>query len=433
MTLLSSADEIWELAPTKEDLEAGARYAAISLPWTFNRMNAGSASKNQQERATRITKGIVAQEMLRRALRAKGIEPQIDRTDYRSKDMFDFELDLNGTRSRLDLKTINYYTNYAPMGRSPLTSNLIIDNADYGGPDWRHFFPALVPVDQLSQDKQAYAFAIAASIDFRRDMTTNRPWHSMTSFPYGPEWMTFVGSTKLIKAREQETQGFYVRFFYQGAGMFDPTAIHLTVRGEWDAQLQEIEINLPRNGVAENVGPFSSLLSFHLPFEEYGRFEGRILITVSQNNFTSRIDNSLRRNLNTLPTEDLVLSKVDFCNLMLPSDYRMFFSGWIMKEQFLEMCRNYTGWVWPKNSINPYENQAWSQITEDDRRKMESAGFDDCIERGLPIQAGMMKTTGRGGGACCYVFPNIGSMGGVKDTNSFVLPQDLHIMATLGE
>ena len=42
-----------------------------------------------------------------------------------------------------------------------------------------------------------------------------------------------------------------------------------------------------------------------------------------------------------------------------------------------------------------------------------------------------MKTTGRGGGACCYVYPNIGANGGVKETNLYVLPQDLRTIASL--
>ena len=53
--------------------------------------------------------------------------------------------------------------------------------------------------------------------------------------------------------------------------------------------------------------------------------------------------------------------------------------------------------------------------------------------RGLRLlQGGSSKDQdGRGGGSCCYVFPNIGRNGGVKETNLFVLPQDLKTMDSL--
>ena len=39
-------NDIWVLKPTIDDLKVGANYAAITLPWTFNRMmmNTGSIS-----------------------------------------------------------------------------------------------------------------------------------------------------------------------------------------------------------------------------------------------------------------------------------------------------------------------------------------------------------------------------------------------------
>ncbi len=43
-----------------------------------------------------------------------------------------------------------------------------------------------------------------------------------------------------------------------------------------------------------------------------------------------------------------------------------------------------------------------------------------------------MKTSGGpGGNACCYVFPNVRG-GGIRETNLYVLPQDLTIMDELG-
>ena len=49
MKLISDPDDIWVLKPTEKDLLAGAKYAAITLPWTFNRMmmNTGSSGSKR--------------------------------------------------------------------------------------------------------------------------------------------------------------------------------------------------------------------------------------------------------------------------------------------------------------------------------------------------------------------------------------------------
>jgi hypothetical protein len=106
--------------------------------------------------------------------------------------------------------------------------------------------------------------------------------------------------------------------------------------------------------------------------------------------------------------------------------------GWTRKDEFLQNCRKYTGWVWPMDKIDKYRNQAWSQITEDDQHRLETTGFAGSIQdKPRLLKAGWMKTTGRGGGACCYVFPNIGANGGVKETNLYILAQDLYTMNAL--
>ena len=113
-------------------------------------------------------------------------------------------------------------------------------------------------------------------------------------------------------------------------------------------------------------------------------------------------------------------------------DYTLYVIGWTYKDEFLQACRQYTGWVWPMDSIDKFKNQAWTQITEADRRKLEKKGFGNSIQ-GTPrmLRAGWLKTTGKGGGACCYVFPNIGANGGVKETNLYILPRDLYTMDSL--
>lgn len=433
MTLLTKPDEIWVLQPTKNDLTAGAKYASITLPWTFNRMMMTTSSRGQRKRALNIAKGIVGQNMLHRALAERGIQSQVQRKSHRDEDLFDFHLPLEGTLRKLDLKTFSYYADYDDLGRKPFSSELLVANAGYPGPDWRRFFPMLVPHTQIRQDREVYCFAIASSIDFRHDIDANPIDHALTAFPYGPA-MVFLSSNRLCLARETAGEGFYVECSYVAEGLLDGHELSLTVLGEWDGSLRKVQVPLGRNSRVSDIGPFSCVSSFQVGREDYDRlYYGRIEIAVCGNDFVEPLYNYRRRNVNVEPAEALQLNHGDFCNLILPSEYTMYFIGWIAKEEFLQKCRGYTGWVWPNDRIDRHQNRPWSQITENDRRTIARAGFVDCIQTRPPLlRAGWMKTTGRGGGAYCYVYPNIGKGGGVRETNLYILPQDLHIMDQLG-
>jgi len=433
MSDLKRAKDIWVLQGRKEDFLEGARYAQISLPWTFNRMSKDTGSYGQRQRALNIAKGIVAQEILRRALGAHGIKTEVQRKSHRDEDFFDFRVRLDGTLSKLDLKTWNFFTNYTAMGREPLSSQLIIDNAAYPGPDWRHFFPMLVPHTQIEQSKESYCFAAAASIDFRRDISTNRVAEVLASFPCG-EFLPFLSSKRLCIEREANNKGFYLSFKWQPRGMYDKDTMTLDVIGEWAGKSCTLPAVM-KAGKETIVGPFSCVASFRISSDDYSQWsDGAVTMSVKRNEFTAPVlVKSTGRNVNEQPKGSCQFLKEDFCNLVLPSDYTLFFIGWMTKEHFLKDCRKYPGWVWPLNEINKYENTSWSQITEADMKNVTRAGFDDCIQKKPSrLSAGWLKTTGKGGGACCYFYPNIGRMGGIKETNLYVLPQDVQTMDSLG-
>lgn len=432
MKNLSLSSEIWTLTATSQDFDEGARYASISLPWTFNRMMLNTGSYGQQIRALNIAKGIVSQEILRRALTAMGIQVQVQRKSHRSEDLFDFYIENNGEFKKLDVKSWNYFSNYEQLGREPLSTDLIIKYADYGGPDWRHFFPMLVPHTQIGQAKEAYCFVVASSIDFRRDIITNRSKSFLAAFPYGPS-LPFLSSSRLCNAREEEGKGFYIVLTWYPEGMLYPPFIEIDALGEWDGEMRILSVCLtPRKSI--KIGPFSCLASIKINEQHHNEwYDGNLTLSVNQNDFDSVILSSNRRNLNIMPDDPLVFKRNDFCNLILPNDYKIFVIGWITKEGFLNRCRQYNGWVWPIDSVNRYENQLWSQITDADKNMFTRNGFDDCIQsKPSRFNAGWMKTTGKGGGACCYIYPNIGRMGGVKETNLYILPQDLMIIDSLG-
>jgi len=434
MNLLNKPEQIWILKPSKKDLLAGARYASLSLPWTFNRMMLNTKSPGQQFRALNIAKGIVGQEMLRRALQKRNRSPKIQQKSHRDEDLFDFKLKINGKIINLDFKTIHVFTDYPGVDREPFSPQLIIKNSGYPGPDWRRFLPMLVPHTQIKQDKDAYCFAIATSIDPRKDIKTNRDGHALTAFPYG-EHLAFLGSKRLCIAREEATRGFYISCYYENPSLFyRQSDFTVNVIGEWDEKICEEEVALKHGVTRKNIGPFSCVSSFQINYEDFQKFDGKIEISINANKLKEPIYNSARRNINSAPSSSLVLTPKDFCNLILPNDYILYVLGWTTKKKFLENCSKYPSWVWPLDRENKYKNQAWSQITEKDKLMLTRVGFDNYIQKKPSrIMAGFMKTHGRGGGACCYVFPNIGRGGGIKETNLYVLPQDLYIMNDLGK
>ncbi len=429
MRKLKTREDIWVLTPSADDLKAGAYYAAVSLPWTFNRMMLNTTSAGQRHRALNIAKGIVGQEILKREMERVGIKAQMQRKSYRDEDLFDFNVEIGGTLTKLDLKSVNYFTDYAPIGREPFSADLLMKYTGYADADWRTFFPMLVPHTQIEQSKEGYCFAIASSIDLRKDIATKRTGYALTAFPYG-EHLGFLSSKKLCLLREEANKGFYVEFLYKADSLFG-SEVTLSAIGEWDGEPSMIEVKL-RSGVAKQVGPFSCISSFQVDKDSYDQLSGSVEISVKKNGFKTPVLNTQKRNTNRVPKGSFKLARPDFCNLFLPTDYTLYVIGWTYKDEFLQACRQYTGWVWPKDSIDKFKNQAWTQITEKDRKNLGKKGFGSSIpDPPRILRAGWLKTTGHGGGACCYVFPNIGANGGVKETNLYILPRDLYTMGTL--
>lgn len=429
MRKLSSTSDIWELAPSIEDFRQGAIYAALTLPWTFNRMMLNSSSWGQQSRALNIAKGIAGQEVLKRELNRVGVPARAQRKSHRDDDLFDLESEIEGRPTKIDLKSIHYFTDYDSLGREPFSTDLLIKNMAYSGPDWRLFFPMLVPHTQIAQDKEVYCFAIASSVDPRQDVFAGREEHALTAFPYGKH-LEFLSSKKLCLRREETSNGFAIELLYRHDSLFD-TELNIAVIGEWAGKpcLHDLRV---RSGRPTEVGPFSCVTSFQIDHGSYLRLDGSVKVSVVSNDFTAPVLNSSKRNINSYPEECFQITKNDFCNLRLPTDYRLYVIGWIYKNEFIEACRQYSGWVWPNDKDNRFKNQAWRQITERDRSTLTTRGFGDVLNDDTDIlSAGWLKTTGHGGGACCYVFPNLGSGGGVKETNLYVLAKDLYTMDSL--
>src|SRR5262249_29171410 len=148
--------------------------------------------------------------------------------------------------TKLDLKTINYYTNYEPLGRQPFSAELLLKHSGYAGADWRTFFPMLVAHTQIGQDKESYCFAIASSIDLRKDIGTKRTAYALTAFPYG-EHLPFLSSKKLCLLREVINKGFFLELLYESNSLLSPE-ITLSIIGEWAGKPSVPSVKL-RSGV----------------------------------------------------------------------------------------------------------------------------------------------------------------------------------------
>ncbi len=378
MTKLSEATEIITLSPSEDNLTAGANYAAITLPWTFNRMMLNTGVKGQKQRALNIAKGIVAQAMLRKWFSDHGVIANDEKKSHRDDDLFDFNIEANGKNVMLDVKSIHYYTDYKVEGRDPFTTDLVIANANYPGPDWRNFFPMIVPHTQIRQDKEAYCFAITASHDFRNVNRGSSVFDYLTTFPYG-EQMAFMCNKKLIIAREEKGKGFFIELRYDAEDIVSPDTINLIATGEWDSTVVMHELALKKGKASRKIGPFSCFSNVRIERESLEAFSGTITLNCRSNELGTPILNSSRRNINTKPTEPLVWDRESFCNLCLPDDFEMHVVGWIDKEDFLNACRQYDAWVWPDDSTNRFHNQPWTQITEKDERSIKVAGFIDSV------------------------------------------------------
>lgn len=430
MTFLSSPDHVWSATATPEELAEGVRYASISLPWTFNRMMMRSSPTGQNNRAYNIAKGIVGQEVLTRVLRSNGIAVELPRDSHRDEDLFDIRVTIDGTTQNVDLKTINYYSNYSDK-RPPFSPEYVIQHSGYDGPRWREFFPMMIPHTQLNQDKTVYLFAIAESIDFRAELTAGRSEHAIVGFPYG-DMCEFLQADRLISAREATHNGVSLSLTYNSTEDATETPLPVDVLGEWDGELVRRNTELTSTDEIE-VGPFSCVSAIRLPSDAYfSEFEGGIEWTIESNELDEPVRNTTGRNLNQIPDEPMVIEKSNFCNLRLPDEYTVHFLGWTTKDEFTQNCRNYRSWVWPDDSVDPAKNTPWSQLTDDDRTKLQRIGFDDAIQSGTHrIDAGFLKGIPMRGGACTYVYPNQHG-GGLRETNLYVLPQDLRTMETIG-
>lgn len=409
MSRLETVDQIWEIQPTLEDKYLGARYAGISLFWTYDRMKQEQrGSHAKRNRAFNIAKGHAAQLALHRELSTSGIDVELEEKSHRVTDSFDLRFPSHPEVDKLDVKTFNHFTNYGIDEKPTLTPELLADNFAYDGPKWGQFFPLLVPYDQFAQNKDAYCFGIASSIDYRSRIT-GREGYELYAFPDTDEEIGQVLVSD-IAAREQANLGF--RLSVDTTGRDLPEEHKLKIIGEWDGDIKEQWV--PIGNQQTPFGKIAGVDSFKIRKKTY-----RLLEKTGAEISLKIVDSDIE-----LPKPDtgLTLSAADFHNLLLPTDFTIYVLGWISKSAFQTRALTHPGWTNPSQTEFT-RNQPWDTISSADERLFASKNVDWAVTEDGTVRGAIRKRSG------CYCYPKITRQnlqrGGLRKTNLYVVPADL--------
>lgn len=445
---LSSVQEI--LGPfeaQKSEIEEAINYAKVSLPWTFDRMRYGPRAQNSvNDRLIHILLGVLNQTILERVLTGKGYECSKQWKKYRDSDVFDFIVN----KKIYDVKTTHIYSEYSEANkREEFSPKLLLSNKDYEGPEWRHFFPMMVPISQLTVDtiKDAYIFGISETY---QDLRHTTPMKTDRGFwcaaPFGSAFY-FMQSTRVIKQREEEGKGFKIRASWkrsQDTINGKRKKATMTLFGEWAGDRQTETLELSERKTKTGVKEFSSLSCIRLEHPALLDEFDEIFISVENefDKFIARPTNP-KINLND-PNFVWKVGSQSFVNLQIPKDYHVFWVGFIPFTSFTSLFPSYPSYFIPHPS-NMDINQPGKAVPnikerlEGLNRRREKAlaegkriPWPDFVSfiRGGEIKAGLLiarQRFGRSIGAACYFYPPYG----FQETAIYVLPKDLYCMEYL--
>ncbi|MBT0158971.1 hypothetical protein G4O51_03190 [Candidatus Bathyarchaeota archaeon A05DMB-2] len=446
MKKLENASEIWgPYKIEKPDIEGAIEYATISLPWTFDRMRYGPKKQHTvNDRLIHILLGVLNQTILERVLTEKGYKCSKQWKRYRDSDIFDFHV--NGRK--YDVKTTHIYSEYSSkVNREDFSPELLMANKDYAGPEWRHFFPVMVPISQLTVDKikDAYIFGISETYqDIRHIEPKKLDKGFWCAAPFGKAFF-FMQSTYVIRRREEEGKGFRVRISWkrnQRSLIGQRKTATLTIFGEWAGERQTEKIDLRESKTLISEKTFSSLSCLRFTHPAIMDDFDQIIVTV-ENDFREIITkpNNPRINLNDANFE-WILGKDSFVNLRMPDDYCIWWIGFIPFTIFATTFPSYPSYFipHPKDMSINVPGQAITKVKEKleylsrRREKAISEGknipwpdFVSLIGKKGRINAGLLVAAQRFGrpiGAACYFYPPFG----FQETAIYVLPKDLYCL-----
>lgn len=448
-TPLSKPEQIWESQVSGNEQEDAIEYASISLPWTFDRMHyGGKTQKSTNDRMVHIAEGVLAQSVLKRELANRGKKCAMDWTGYRESDIFDFKVD----DKVYDVKTMVIYSEYGKSWqRKDFSPSLLIQNYDYPGPEWRRFFPVMVPMTQLMPDKMkdSYVFGIAETkLDLRRRAPEEGDNGFWCAAPYGKA-QTYFQDKKLIESREKFGKGFILKVKWernQKVLSQEKESISIVPIGEWDGKRQSaVEIIVKPGDESKSTVEFSALGCIRLDHPSKLNPLDRIIIT-AESDFRDNITKitNPQENINDLNFE-WILNSESFVNLKVPKDYKIYWIGHIPFSEFAMKFIKYPAYFIP--TVKKPEVNSTGRLTDKIREKLRSLekrrekainegkhipwpSFADLIS-GSKIKAGILISANRAHGAplgaACYYYPPYA----LVESAIYVLPRDLYVMDSI--
>lgn len=449
MKKLSKVKDIWAPSSVKKsDIQEALNYATISLPWTFDRMRYGPKSqKAVNNRLIHILMGVLNQTILERDLTKRRYKCSKDWTKYRESDVFDFIIN----DKIYDVKTIHLYSKYnEDVGRETFTPQLLIKNKSYEGPEWKHFFPIMVTLSQLTIDKQkdTYIFGIAETYE---DLRKTNPKLNDKGFwctvPFNKAF-NFFHNVSLIRIREENKKGFLIRISWKRKYQRingSKRKIKVTLFGEWDGKVQTENIELIESKKGKSKKEFSSLSCIKIDHPAILDQNDEIIFTV-KNNFKNYIPKSTNPLINLNDDNfEWIINENSFVNLMVPNDYKVYWIGHISFNEFASKFSNYPSYFIPSPKRNMEENEPGRLTSKmkasfesldrrrkkaiDNGKKIPWSEFATFID-GQEINAGLLLVAMRGPrpiGAACYYYPPYA----LWESAMYVLPQDLYPMDSL--
>lgn len=394
MERLTGAEQIWTCDIESEHLHTAVEYAKKSLAWTFNRMD-DRGPWSWYTRMMRIVVGVTAQETLIMKLREQGSAIERDWTNYRTEDVFDLRTP-DGVK--VDIKCNNFFTDYKAPGRSQFSLDHVIENRGYCGDEWDKMVPALVPRDQIEK-KDLYIFAILLSPEYRAKKTGSRREHCILCSP-GLEWGYFLNRRKIIEAREKASKGLDLVFQLKGQSTLSDVPLTFFFGFEKDSTFQETRAKLNMDDEFEIDG-VSSLSYVRLDANDLDLFTNKLQVS-----FTNHLDTPIYSgrkgvDLNIPPGKTWTVDRNMFADLFLPTSNKLYFIGWLTRDEFKRLKANYPSYAFPKK--------------EDTTKNQPSTNK----EKGELLMR-----------SCCYYYPNTHG-GGLQTHNCYVPVGDLYIMDEL--
>lgn len=384
MNRIKKSDQIWEIKMSDSDIQAGLDYGIISRAWTYDRMGAQRMG-NFGKAIFRITVGRAIQAAFERILNTKGIKFERNSTDYKEEDYWDMNLKNNKS---VDIKSFHVFTDYAAPGRGEIDRESIFSSTT--GEHWNTFFPMLIPQDQFDGDvKNYYIFAILTAPASKRYPNTRPNPRFLISLPFSKDnelndRYRNIHRARPANLRVKEGKTFSIVFNRDGQLSLFDESLELTIGyGDISGVSKNTTISIPQRGSKKLEG----LTSFHYLRIHHTYLGGKNREKIVDVTFVGADEEGdLNWEVFNASFEDIWIY-----------DPRVFFIGWISKEDFAKARDGYPAY-------GPNE-----EYTGNTRHRDKDA-------------VGLMSRK-----SFCYHYPPV-FRGGTQNPNYYCLPKDLYPM-----